>query len=86
MRDKRCCVKRADAAGLSNMKTQLLQISREHEARYPLETKQLRAMWRAGYLTANASYWCQETSSWRTIAESRLGMWMSPKNPESVNS
>jgi hypothetical protein len=67
------------------MKVQLLQISRENEARFPLEAEQLRAMWRAGYVTANASYWCKETSSWRNIAEFRPSMRMSPKNPESVN-
>ena len=67
------------------MKVQRLQISRENEARFPLETKQLRAMWRAGYVTANANYWCKKNSSWRSVAEFRLGMWMSPKNPESVS-
>jgi hypothetical protein len=60
------------------MKAQLLQISQENEARFPLETKQLRAMWRAGYVTANARYWCKESFSWRSIAEFRLGMGMSP--------
>ncbi len=87
MSDKRARrVKRADAAGLSDMKEQLLHISRENEAGFPIEAKQLRAMWRAGYVTANARYWCKETFSWRTIAEFRLGVGMSPKNPESVNS
>ena len=61
------------------MKEQLLHISRENEARFPIESKQLRAMWRAGYVTANASYWCKETSSWRIIAELRLGMGMSAR-------
>ena len=61
------------------MKVQLLQISRENEARFPIEAKQLRAMWRAGYVTANASYWCKETSSWRSIAEFRLPMGMSAR-------
>ena len=55
------------------MKVELLQISQEIEARFPLEANQLRAIWSAGYVTANASYWCKETSSWRSIAESRLG-------------
>jgi hypothetical protein len=41
--------------------------------RHPIETKQLRAMWKAGYVTANARYWCKETFSWRSIAEFRLG-------------
>jgi hypothetical protein len=68
------------------MKVELLHVSRENEARHPLETQQLRALWRAGYVTANASYWCKETFSWRSIAEFPLGMRMSPKNPEFVNS
>ena len=53
------------------MKVQLPQISRENEARFPIEAKQLRAMWKAGYMTANSRYWCKETSSWRSIAEFR---------------
>jgi hypothetical protein len=62
--------------GRRNMKTELLRIPQENEARFPIEAKQLSAMWKAGYVTANASYWCKETSSWRSIAESRLGIRM----------
>jgi hypothetical protein len=64
--------------GRKHMRNGLLNISRENEARFPIETKQLRAIWKAGYVTANSRYWCKETCLWRSITEFRLGMGMSP--------